>query len=91
VLHAVDEVILELGGPTAVKSYLPVLEDMKTYSKMLILLSLVFSVVTILFVTISTLLVYSLLMISMETKTFENGVMRLSGLSKYKVSGMIML
>ena len=70
---------------------MPVLEDMKTYSKMLILLSLVFSVVTILFVAISTLLVYSLLMISMETKTFENGVMRLTGLSKYKVSSMILL
>jgi ABC-type antimicrobial peptide transport system permease subunit len=27
----------------------------------------------------------------METKTFENGIMRLSGLSNYKVSGMIIL
>ena len=64
---------------------------MKTYSQALILLSLIFSIITILFVTISTLLVYSLLMISMETKNFDNAVMRLAGLSKYKITGIILL
>jgi ABC-type lipoprotein release transport system permease subunit len=45
-------------------------------------LGLVFSIIVILFTVISVLLIYSLLMISVETKSFENGVLRLVGLSK---------
>ena len=43
---------------------------------------LIFDILLILFVIVSILLIYSLLLISVETKTFEIGVMRLVGLSK---------
>jgi hypothetical protein len=90
ILAQIDYIVDQLG-PYSVATYMPLLVDMKHYSNMLVLLSLIFSIVTILFVTISTLLIYSLLMISMEDKTFENGVMRLIGMSKYKVSSVIFL
>ena len=43
----------------------------------------------ILFVIIAILLIYSLLMISIETKTFEFGVMRLTGLSSRGLISLI--
>lgn len=51
-------------------------------------LGLVFDIIILLFVIISIFLIYSLLMISIETKTFEIGVMRMVGLDK---SGLIFM
>ena len=42
------------------------------------------------FIVVAVLLIYSLLMISVETKTHEIGIMRLVGLSKKGFVGMIM-
>jgi ABC-type antimicrobial peptide transport system permease subunit len=50
----------------------------------------VFNIVIILFVVISILLIYSLLMITTETKTFDVGVMRLTGLSSCGFISMIL-
>ncbi len=57
------------------------LTTMQLLSYATLLLGLVFGIIAILFIVISILLIYSLLMISVETKTFENGVLRLVGLS----------
>lgn len=54
---------------------------MKLTTATSLLLALLFGIIVILFVVISVLLIYSLLMISVETKTFENGVLRLLGLA----------
>lgn len=51
-------------------------------------LGLIFDIVTILFVSLSVLLIYSLLMISVESKSFEFGVLRMTGLS---MSGIVTL
>ena len=45
-------------------------------------IGLVFKVMLLIFIVVSVLLIYSLLMISVETKTFETGIMRMMGLSK---------
>jgi ABC-type lipoprotein release transport system permease subunit len=49
----------------------------------IVMLGCIFNVVLILMIAISTLLIYSLLMVSVETKTFDNGVLRMVGLSKF--------
>lgn len=67
------------------------LAHMKQYSLITLAASLVFSLIIILFATISTLLIYSLLMITTETKRFENGLMRVVGLSKTGYASMILL
>jgi len=53
-------------------------------------LGLIFNILLLIFVVVSCLLIYSLLLISVETKTFEIGVMRLTGLTKGGFIGMIM-
>ena len=67
------------------------LTTMQLLSYATLLLGLVFGIIAILFIVISVLLIYSLLMISVETKTFENGVLRLVGLSQYNVVSMIII
>lgn len=54
-------------------------------------LGLLFGIIVLMFVVISVLLIYSLLMISVETKTFENGVLRMLGLNKYNCVTMIVI
>ena len=63
---------------------------MQGYSTSIMLIGLVFDILLVIFVVISCLLIYSLLLISVETKTFDNGVMRLIGLTKRGYVAMIM-
>jgi ABC-type antimicrobial peptide transport system permease subunit len=58
------------------------LQIMEILSQATLLLGLVFSIIVIMFMVISVLLIYSLLMISVETKSYENGILRVLGLSK---------
>jgi len=67
------------------------IETMKLSSAASLLLGLLFSIIIVLFVVVSILLIYSLLMISVETKTFETGVLRLLGLTKYDCIQMILI
>ena len=73
------------------RSCMSLLETMKLTSAASLLLGLLFGIIIILFVVISILLIYSLLMISVETKTFENGVLRLLGMSKINCISMIII
>lgn len=71
--------------------YMGLLTTMQLLSTATLLLGLIFSIIVILFIVISILLIYSLLMISIETKTFENGVLRLVGLTKINCVSMILV
>ena len=53
-------------------------------------IGLIFNVLLFIFIVVSCLLIYSLLLISVETKTFEIGVMRLIGLTKFGFVGLIL-
>ena len=64
--------------------------SMQTYSYAVLFIGLIFDVLLLIFVVVSCLLIYSLLLISVETKTFEIGVMRLVGLTKIGFTGMIL-
>lgn len=70
---------------------MPLLKTMKLTSAASLLLGLLFGIIIILFIVISVLLIYSLLMISVETKTFETGVLRLLGMSKINCISMIII
>jgi len=63
---------------------------MQTYSYAVMFIGLIFDVLLIIFVAVSCLLIYSLLLISVETKTFEIGVMRLVGLTKGGFVGLVL-
>ena len=81
--------IVEAFGFYPVVTYLDLLDAMQTYSLAVLFIGLIFDILLILFVIVSVLLIYSLLLISIETKTFQIGVMRLVGLSKGGFVAMI--
>jgi ABC-type antimicrobial peptide transport system permease subunit len=70
---------------------MPLLSSMEKSSSGTLLIGLIFDIIILLFVVVSILLIYSLLMISMETKTFENGVLRMIGTSKSNNMLMILI
>ena len=57
----------------------------------ILFMGLLFDVIIFLFAVIAILLIYSLLMITVETKTFEIGVMRMVGVSKQGLIFMIII
>lgn len=67
------------------------LTEMSTYSSAILFFGLIFDIIILLFIVISILLIYSLLMVSVESKTFEMGVMRMIGLSKNGIMIMIIV
>jgi ABC-type antimicrobial peptide transport system permease subunit len=69
--------IIEALGFFPVRMDLDVLKQMETFSQAILFLGLIFDIIILLFVILSVLLIYSLLMISVESKTFEFGVMRM--------------
>ena len=69
--------IVNTLGFFRVSTGLPLLEMVESFSLFILYIGLVGNLVVILFVITAVLLIYSLLMISIERKTFEFGVMRL--------------
>ena len=57
----------------------------------ILFIGLIFNVLLLMFIGVAILLIYSLLMISVETKTFEIGVMRMVGLSKRGFVAMLFI
>lgn len=83
--------VVENLGYYMPRTCMPLLQTVGLYSSASLLLGLLFGIIELLFIVISVLLIYSLLMISVETKTFENGVMRMLGLSKGNCISMILI
>ena len=89
VLGVKSEIVKALGTfPINASNNL--LATLNIYSFALLFIGLVFNILLIMFVLISVLLIYSLLMITTETKTFDTGIMRLLGLSSSGFVAMIM-
>lgn len=82
---------MEMLGFYELRAETGLMDFMKLTSVASMLLGLLFSIIILLFIVVSILLIYSLLMISVETKTFQNGVLRLLGLDKYDGVNMILI
>jgi ABC-type antimicrobial peptide transport system permease subunit len=66
-----------------------ILREMQRYNYSILLLGLVFNIILLVFIVISVLLIYSLLMIGVETKTMETGIMRMVGTNKKGLITMV--
>ena len=64
--------------------------EVETYSYAVLFIDLAFSVLLLILVVVSCLLIFSLLMVTVEAKTFDYGVIRLMGLSKCGIVGMVL-
>ena len=73
-----------------VKSKPHLLQELELFDYAVMFIGLIFNVLLIIFVVVAILLVFSLLLISVETKQFEFGVMRLVGLTKLGFVCMIL-
>lgn len=62
---------------------------MQKYNLAILFFNLIFRIVILIFIVISVMLIYSLLMIGIETKTMETGIMRMVGVSKRGLVQMI--
>ena len=86
----------ELNAVTDALSFYPMstqfdlLKSMEASESPILFIGLVFNIILIIFIIVAVLLIYSLLLISIETKTFDIGVMRLVGLSKKGFVAMIL-
>ena len=63
---------------------------MALFSAAILIIGIIFNILIIMFIMISILLIYSLLMITTETKTFDIGIMRLLGLNSRGFVAMIL-
>ena len=79
---------MNLLGFYPISSELFILNRMQLANFAILLLGLVFNIVLFVFMVISILLIYSLLMIGVETRTLETGIMRMVGTNK---KGLIMM
>ena len=90
VLDHMSGIINKLGTYPIDGEY-DLVEQMQLYSYGILMIGLIFDIMLIMFVTISVLLIYSLLMITIETKTFDIGVMRLTGLNSGGFIAMVFI
>jgi len=63
--------------------------EIQKVSRNNVLLTLLFDFVLIMFMVISVLLIHSLIMIRIETRTLETAVARMTGLNKYDMIKMM--
>ncbi|KAH3743486.1 DUF214 family protein [Pelomyxa schiedti] len=68
---------------------LPVLDSIINFSFVTLFLGLLINISIVILLFLSVILIYSLLMINVETRTFEMGVMRTLGTSKLGVIGLM--
>lgn len=73
--------------PIKAKMYL--LDTFKTFNSAILMFNLIFKIVIIIFLMISIMLLHSLLMIGIEEKTFEIGIMRMLGESKIGIISIV--
>jgi ABC-type antimicrobial peptide transport system permease subunit len=82
---------IEEVGFYPVQAKLYIVQDMLIYNIALIFFNLIFDIVLLIFIVISVLLIYSLLLIGVETKTQETGIMRMVGISTNGIVIMVFL
>lgn len=85
-LNKIDEAL----GLFNIFSSTPLLDALAPYSYAVLFIGLIFDILLIIFVVVAILLIYSLLLISVESKTHDIGVMRLLGLTKLGFVGSIL-
>ena len=83
--------IMDKLGFFPVNTNLPILSSIEGLSMAAVFLGIVLNLVVIILAAVSSYLVYSLLMISFDTRTFEMGIFRLIGIRKYALCGLVII
>lgn len=78
----VNEFIVNTKSIRVLEASMPLLEDLETYNLAILLISLIFSIVVMVFAAVSILVIQSLVQVSVERQTFDAGITRMLGVSK---------
>ena len=70
---------------------LPVLEELKPLRFAKMFLGIILNMIIFILLLLSVVLLYSLLLVSVETKTYEMGIMRMLGMNKIGIILMILV
>ena len=70
---------------------LPVLEELKPLKYAKMFLGIILNMIIFILLLLSVVLLYSLLLVSVETKTYEIGIMRMLGMNKIGIILMILV
>ncbi len=68
---------------------LPVLSGIKSYRFFSLFLGLILNIIILFIFFLSVLLIYSLLMVSVESRTFELGILRMVGMTRGRLVGLV--
>ena len=69
---------------------LPIMSQLRVLSLGSVFFGIILSLVVVLLAVLSIMLIYSLLLVSIESRTFEIGVMRMIGVSKCGLVGLLL-
>ncbi len=83
--------IEEKLGFYSIRVDLGLIDEVGEYSRYVMFVGIIFDLVVALLVIISVLLIYSLLVINIETKTFHIGVQRMIGLTRRGLIIMVII
>eukprot|EP01022_Parablepharisma_sp_SALTPOND_P016897 TRINITY_DN258_c0_g1_i1.p1 TRINITY_DN258_c0_g1~~TRINITY_DN258_c0_g1_i1.p1 ORF type:complete len:1046 (-),score=35.87 TRINITY_DN258_c0_g1_i1:10813-13857(-) len=83
--------VLDKVGFFPVETNMPLLTDLQGLSMAAVFLGIIMNLVVIILAAISSYLIYSLLMISFDTRIFEMGIFRLTGLRKYALCALVII
>jgi len=89
-LHYINKFVERIGF-YSVSVDLKLLLEISKISRNIILLTLLFDFVLLMFMVISVLLIHSLIMIRIETRTLETAVARMTGLNKFDLIKMMVI
>jgi hypothetical protein len=83
--------ILDVLGFYPVRCMMPIMDSLLPLSMGSIFLKIILNLVVVLLAAVSCFLIYSLLMITVETRTFEMGIFRMLGISKSGLSLLVVV
>ena len=89
-LLAYSSDILYKVGFNVAYSTLPVLRYLRIYNVINLFLGLIINIIILILLFISTLLIYSLLITNVETRTFEIGIFRMLGMNRTEVISLLL-
>lgn len=69
---------------------LPVLRGVKSYRFFSLFLGLLLNIIVLFVFALSVMLIYSLLMVSVESRTFELGILRMVGMTRPRLVGLLL-
>ena len=85
----ISELLARVGWKD-ISTTMPVLDGVSGYEFFSLFLGLLLNIIVLFIFALSVLLIYSLLMVSVESRTFELGILRMVGMTRPRLVGLLL-